>query len=34
MLAQAMENDSLDYLIKSDHTLEQIAETIKNKLSI
>ena len=32
MLAEAMENDSLEYLIKSDHTLEQIAETIKSKL--
>jgi DNA-binding response OmpR family regulator len=32
MLAQAMENDSLEYLIKSDHTLEQITETVKAKL--
>jgi CheY-like chemotaxis protein len=31
-LAQAMENDSLEYLIKSDHTLEQIVETVKSKL--
>jgi PleD family two-component response regulator len=31
-ISEALDNDTYEYLIKSDHTLESIVEYVKNKL--